>query len=167
MNDIHSIYSDAGLLSPNPSTIGSVWAGVFVGRFGNILMTKQGHFLSKGTPLPYHEAELYAVLQCLATVPKNWIGNFYCDNERAIGWLTKGYDTGAMLPEIFQEMLHIVRGMVNFGRINFILTKSNPSNSELYWGHTDDERKLHCSVFNRVADKICKEHANYVKLFEI
>jgi|SRR4051812_40743231 hypothetical protein len=168
MNDIAEIYPDAGLLTPNPSSKGSVWSGVFVGQSGNILMTKKGQLLCT-IALPsvnYHVAELYAIIQCLEVVPDDWFGYVLTDNEVAKGWFFEDYKVNAIPTPVLNEMLKVRSRLTNFARIDSLLLKSNPTQKELMYKHSLDGRDLPVSMFNKIASRICENHKEYVILFE-
>lgn len=169
MLDIQSIWTDAGLLSRNPSDKGSVWAGVYVGQGGNVLMTKKGHLLCNQTlpSITSHVAELYAIIRALDSVPSEWTGEVYSDNETAIGWYFQTYKVNALPALVLREMLTSRNRLFNFPKIEFAVCKSNPTQKELMYKRALDGTDMPVSIYNKMADKICKHHAEYVKLFEI
>lgn len=126
--DAVSIYTDGGLIGPNPSPVGGTWAWVALDVAGDRLAMSSGVYRGHATN---NMMEFWAALQALEAVPVGWSGTLYSDSEVMRGWLMRGWTLGS-LPQSWAQRREWALGRA--GEFRVVLVQGHPTREELHKG---------------------------------
>jgi ribonuclease HI len=79
---IMPIYADAGCIRKNPSPYGVTWCWILVEN--DELLESSSGVTSRLTT--NNQAEFYAILKALESMPNGWSGEVYSDSQIALNW---------------------------------------------------------------------------------
>lgn len=167
------LYTDAGLLSPNPSPKGGVYAFVQVGDDDSIIMEKSGVIdvcLGCGGVITNNVSELYALCFGVLNLPLGSHAGIYCDNEVSVGRVFLAQKRAGVPPWLSEMVDHARLRLQNLSKFEYAFTGGHPTKAELEKGETMSRygkggqlyRKagLHVSKWNCYADNLCKIEAD-------
>lgn len=168
------LYTDAGLLSPNPSPKGGVYGFVIIDDDDNILMEKSGVIDAKTLGhdgyCSSNVAELYALCYGVLSLPVGSHAGIYCDNEVAVGRVFLAQKRAGVPPWLSEMVDNARLRLQNLSKFEYAFTGGHPTKAELEKGETMSRygkdgqlyRKagLHVSKWNCHADNLCKIEAD-------
>lgn len=153
------LYTDGGLLGPNPSPLGGTWAWVR----DSATATESGVLLPADIHCPTvtnNHAELFALCRGILSLPPFWVGTLYADSRMAVGWFFWAFDN-ANVPVVLCRMMQAARRHIDEQGICVTpsLLAGHPTKADLARGfkEKDGVRGLPVSVWNRMADDLCNQ----------
>lgn len=155
----NALYTDGGLMSPNPSTVGGTWAWIRV-QDGEEVARKVGLLLPDEINLPAvsnNNTELYALLQGIASLPDNWQGTVYSDSLFAIGVVFRQFKVDSV-PNYLRLQLSKVLGKAMERNLIMenVLLAGHPSRKDLAAGiRLSKSPHLPVSHWNVACDEAC------------
>lgn len=153
---IKSVYSDGGIIGPNPSLLGGSWAWCHTDEHGERVTCASGlvrPFLRRGgvlLPVTNNHTEMIALTRALLALPEGWSGRVYCDSKLALGWTFWGYKHEKVPQCLYDRMRH---AMSRLGRPTAVLLDGHPTDEHLATGK--GKRGQPVSVHNRFCDYEC------------
>lgn len=150
-------YTDGGLLSRNPSSIG--------GSFGVVILdgdevTEYSGIIDASTlgyngVITNNTSELYALCLGVLKVPEGEMANFYSDSENALGRVFKGWPMSGCTPWLMEMRLNAWNRLKTIEHTHTLLA-GHPSRAHLAKGW-NEAKKLPVSMYNVRADALCNE----------
>lgn len=150
-NKITSLYTDGGLLSPNPSNLGGTWAWCAVDINNKRIIGRGGYILAKSIPITNNQMEQIAILLALEAMPDDWSGTVHTDSSVARGRIFNKRSS-INLPETANTRIQIA--LSRLGHIKSKLIQGHPTKTDLIKGY-GKKRGLPVSVHNVWADHEC------------
>jgi len=155
--EVHSLFTDGGCLSRNPSTIGGTWAWCALDQSGKMIKCQSGIVLP-GTyglkKISNNFTELYAAFQALSVAPPEWNGTLYTDSKITLLRLTDGKSFHG----VPQELRSAVLKLRQVGLYQVKLVGGHPTKRELIQGRIN-RNGLPTSRWNVYVDKLCQQQA--------
>lgn len=174
--EIVGVYADGGLLSPNPSPQGGMWAWCHVDALGGRIARASGIMLAYDPlreapkaegetwpiwPLPEvsgNAMELVAMILALEALPPFWSGNVYSDSEVTMARMFRGAPMGNVPREWIARAAEAIH---KGGPYTPILLAGHPSRRDLAQGFRDKRaegggsRRYPVSEHNVWCDQAC------------
>lgn len=164
VHPITAVYTDGGIIGPNPSRIGGAWAfvaivdaedGVVYERSGVIKPPDVwGHVAPRQAALSTIEnniAETIAILLALEALPEGWRGTFYGDNLNSIRRAREPRECKDAVPRFLRDRLVIA---AETRHVEFHLLGGHPTAVDVQRGCRIDGTPV--SKWNARADKLCR-----------
>lgn len=160
------LFTDAGLLSANPSSIGGVYAFVVVDDDDNITMEKTGIIdacLGYEGVVTSNLAELYCLCYGIMQIPAGSHAGIYSDSEVSIGRVFQA-QRRAGVPMWLSQLTDNARlRLANLKKFEYSLVGGHPNRKELELGKTIARKGrmggLMVSHWNVYCDNLCKVEA--------
>lgn len=151
MNDPDYLYTDGGVIGPNPSVHGLSWCFLHV-TSGQVTCKRSGIL----TPMDLgidrvscNDAETIAVVRALESVPPDWSGTLFTDSMVARQRLLNGKVAGR-LPDHLRGRVQSLQGR----QLRIELVAGHPTTEELRQGRAR-RNGLPVSPFNAACDREC------------
>jgi len=150
-----AIYADGGTIGGNPSPVGGTYAWCHVDAADRRVAWDSGR-LKVRPPVTNNQAELYAVLAALATLPDGWSGHVCSDSQVTLGRVCgEGEKRSTNIPRGWIERLAYHRGRL--GELVPVQLDGHPTKAELEAGI--GHRGNPVSVHNVWCDEACRREA--------
>lgn len=162
-----AIYTDAGLLSHNPSEFGGTWAFVAVDEDDRKVFYKSGVTLTCN--LKVHRVsnvvmEQIAIVRAMEAMPEGWSGMILSDCQPALIRVESDYDQThgvSRFPAAENNLPKSVsrrskRAAARLGKVRFVLVQGHPNKKDLIAG-VGSKSNLPVSKWNVWADQRCTE----------
>lgn len=149
-----SLYCDGGVIVKNPSPYGGTWAWCLVDEFGKKMEYDSGYI----TPLQIGRknisnnfTELYAAIQALKSVPRDWDGVIYTDSMITYYRLQESNSFSKITKSLREECYEIRKNR----KWKVRLVKGHPNKKDLLEGFSKDGQLV--SIHNVFCDNLCKK----------
>lgn len=152
---IPEVYCDGGLVGPNPSPLGGVWAYCWVDSNGVRIHQASGLVEPEDLgveSITNNDMELLAALRVLKSLPPDWRGFLCTDSSVTISRLGRG-EANAVIPwmgEVLQRFRRVDRGY------HLRLLAGHATRKELNRGYRL-KNKLPTSFHNQWCDEACNK----------
>lgn len=155
MTDQQTLYTDGGVIGPNPSTVGITWAWRLVGPDGAPLQHNVGAFLCDDVSptLGNNFAELLAAVEGLESLPVGWRGTLASDSQNTIGRIFLGWKVKTGVPPWLLNRLRAVQQRIDLPNCRYVLLDGHPTQAQLDAGR--GKRGAPVSVHNVWCDQQC------------
>ena len=162
---ITALYTDGGVIGPNPSLLGGTWAWCHVNECGQRIRHESGvarPFLrdADGHPVPVtnNNTEMIALTRGLLSLPDGWSGDVYSDSRLALGWTFWNFKHELVPPLLYQKAL---AARSRLGLVNVVLLDGHPTRAQLAAG--TGKRGGPVSEHNVFCDAECTARAHEAK----
>lgn len=155
-----ALYTDGGVIGPNPSSLGGTWCWCLVNREDEMMTSSMGIVEPADIGLPQvtnNLTELYAALRALKSVPKDWSGTVYTDSKITMHRLLNSISFNGIPEWLSEDVMEIRR----FGKYRVVLLGGHPTKAELERGRRKDGALV--SIHNVFCDLACQRLAKQFK----
>ena len=154
---IEALYTDGGVLGPNPSPLGGMWAWCQVDEAGERVQCASGIVRpfqcggdGQSAPVTNNNTEMIALTRGLLSLPEGWEGTVYCDSKLALGW-TFWHFKHDLVPSCLYE--RAMAAKARFGKVVTVLLDGHPTKAHLLAGK--GKRGGPVSIHNKWCDEEC------------
>jgi ribonuclease HI len=172
MGEITALFTDGGLVSPNPSKLGGTWSWCAVDQQGEHIREVSAYLLPKQVECPgnprinyevvtNNDVEFYAAMRALQAMRDGWSGILASDSSVTIDRLQK-IRAGVSVRSLNAGWSGIVQSCYHrLGVVKFVLLAGHPSLKDLERGYKEqpDGTQVRVSRHNKWCDEQCTELA--------
>ncbi len=142
------VFTDGGLMSSNPSTVGGTWAWVRINEEGDVTDCKSGVLLPHHlqlTTVTNNQSEMTAIYKALKGIPSGWKGRLYSDSQICLTWI-QSKKKWKNCPEWLESM------------VKTEIQRIHNSGGCVYFRHLDGHQEgSHFHQWNCRCDQMCNE----------
>lgn len=154
--NVARIYSDGGVMGPNPSERGGTWAFCYVDHADNMIQGWGGVVLPGEIGMgavTNNLTELLALLLAIEPLPEGWSGGLFTDSLVTLRRFTEGCTAYSGIPDFLKDRVKLARDRL--GSHTITLLGGHPSQADLARGHRSDGYPV--SKHNRYCDRRCNQ----------
>lgn len=160
----YEIFCDGGVVGPNPSQLGGVWAFCWVDEKGNRIKEVSGVVSPDQVGLPTitnNLTELLAVLFAIQSISRDWSGNIHTDSRVTYLRFTSSWKFNGIPAPVRRAVVYLKQKPHNW---RMVLIAGHPTQADLEKGFKGD---YPVSEHNVWADMECNRLAKLVKTGEL
>lgn len=158
-----ALYTDGGVIGPNPSVLGGTWAWCMTDANSERIRHAYGRVTPRECDVPAvtnNLTELLALILGLEALPNGWTGTVYSDSWVSLQRVFLAAKLNNV-PEWLTDRLQALQRSGKLAGMSYVLLDGHPTKAQLAAGK--GKRGAPVSIHNVWADEMCQKLAREVR----